>query len=54
MHDDREDFGDDLIDVTGVTLRDLETISNVSLAEALRLIVDDDETGPVAGFTSRI
>lgn len=54
MKDMSGDFGDTLIDVTGLTLRDLDAISETSLAEALRQVLDDEPAGPVAGFQSQI
>lgn len=54
MHDEAADFGQVLIDVTDMSLRDLDEISESRLAEALRRVLADDETGPVAGFTSRV
>jgi FXSXX-COOH protein len=54
MLDESGDFGEVLIDVSGLSLRDLDGISESSLAQALRHVLDDEETGPVAGFSSRI
>jgi len=54
MHDETVDFGQVLIDVTGMSLRDLDAISESRLAETLQRVLADDETGPVAGFTSRV
>ena len=54
MHDETVDFSQVLIDVTGMSLRDLDAISESRLAETLRRVLADDETGPVAGFTSRV
>ncbi|MEU3166777.1 FxSxx-COOH cyclophane-containing RiPP peptide [Streptosporangium sp. NPDC006930] len=43
-----------LIDVTGLSLTDLDHIDNPSLKRALRRILEDDSAGPAAGFTSSI
>jgi FXSXX-COOH protein len=48
-----EEFGHPLIDVSGMSLRDLDEIGETSLAQTLRHVLDDDEIGPVAGFTSK-
>ncbi len=54
MADTPGDFGDVLIDVTGLSLRDLSAISESSLAQSLQLVLEDDRSGPVAGFQSQI
>lgn len=54
MSDTPYDFGNALIDVTGLSLHDLETISESSLAQALRQVLDDEQAVPVAGFQSQI
>ncbi|GAA3023310.1 MULTISPECIES: hypothetical protein [Streptosporangium] len=41
-----------LVDVTGLTLADLDRIEGSPLKDALRHILDDDDMGPVAGFSS--
>ncbi|WP_344970414.1 FxSxx-COOH cyclophane-containing RiPP peptide [Streptosporangium fragile] len=46
--------GGGLVDVTGLSLADLDRVDNFHLKHALRRILDDDNTGPVAGFTSSI
>ncbi|MER6826318.1 FxSxx-COOH cyclophane-containing RiPP peptide [Streptosporangium sp. NPDC000563] len=43
-----------LIDVTGLSLTDLDHIDNPNLKRALRRILEDDSAGPAAGFTSSI
>ncbi|WP_326641511.1 FxSxx-COOH protein [Streptosporangium sp. NBC_01755] len=43
-----------LIDVTGLSLTDLDHIDDSHLKRALRRILDNDDTGPAAGFTSSI
>jgi FXSXX-COOH protein len=54
MHDELGDFDHALIDVTGVSLADLKTISGSSLDQALRSVLDDEVAEPVAGFSSRV
>jgi FXSXX-COOH protein len=54
MPDTPNDFGDVLIDVTGLSLRDVDAMDESSLAEALRRVLDEEQTGPVAGFQSKI
>jgi FXSXX-COOH protein len=55
MRDESDDFGDVLIDVTELSLRDLDTIGESSLGAALRYVLDGEaETRPVAAFSSRI
>ena len=44
----------ELIDVTGLSLRELDEIPERRLADALRQVLDADDSGPVAGFNSRI
>ncbi|MGC5010392.1 hypothetical protein ACLQ2R_06465 [Streptosporangium sp. DT93] len=41
-----------LVDVTGLTLADLDRIEGSAFRDALRHILDDDDMGPVAGFSS--
>jgi FXSXX-COOH protein len=52
MQDKPDDFGAGLIDVTGLSLHDLDAISESSLADALRQVLGDDQSEPVAGFQS--
>lgn len=54
MPDAPDGSGTALIDVTGLSLHDLETISESSLAAALRHVLDEEQATPVAGFQSRI
>jgi FXSXX-COOH protein len=54
MGDGTGDYGDVLIDVRGLSLRDLDTIGESSLAKALRLVLDGEDGAPVAGFQSAI
>ena len=49
-----EESGHALIDVSGMSLRDLDEIGESSLADALRHVLEDDEIGPAAGFTARV
>lgn len=45
----------DIVDVTGLSLRDIGKIDGSSLAQALYSILgSDSETEPVASFSSRI
>ncbi|WP_440063713.1 FxSxx-COOH cyclophane-containing RiPP peptide [Streptosporangium sp. OZ121] len=48
------DFSKGLIDLTEMNLADLDGIGDSVLGLALREIVDEDDTGPVAGFDSFI
>ncbi|MGJ6965726.1 FxSxx-COOH cyclophane-containing RiPP peptide [Streptosporangium sp. G11] len=48
------DFSKGLIDLTEMNLADLDAIGDSVLGLALREIVEDEDTGPVAGFDSFI
>ena len=54
MPDDAGDFSGALIDVSGISLADLNQIGESRITVALRRVLEDEDTGPVAGFTSRI
>jgi FXSXX-COOH protein len=54
MPDTPDHFGDVLIDVTGLSLRDVDAMDESSLAEALRRVLDDVQPAAVASFTSKI
>jgi FXSXX-COOH protein len=54
MRDESGVFGDVLIDVYELTLRDLDEIGEASLGHALRNVLEGEDLGPVAGFSSRI
>jgi FXSXX-COOH protein len=54
MSIDTEGFTSDLIDVTGLSLKDLETLPESSLFVALREVLADNGTGTSAGFSSRL
>jgi FXSXX-COOH protein len=55
MKDASEDFGGNLIDVTGFTLRDIEDLPDSSLVLALREVMTTEGVGPfVAGFSARV
>jgi FXSXX-COOH protein len=54
MRDEPCDVGHVLIDVTELSLRDLEAIDESALAEALRHVLDEEQPAPVAGFQSQI
>lgn len=48
------DFSNGLIDVTSLNLADLDRVDDSRLSQALRRLLDTEETGPVAGFQSAI
>jgi FXSXX-COOH protein len=48
------DFSKGLIDLTEMNLADLDGIGDSVLGLALRKIVENEDTGPVAGFDSFI
>jgi FXSXX-COOH protein len=50
---DTAEFGNGLIDINGLSLSDLDEVGD-SLALAVRRLLDNKETGPVAGFSSAI
>ncbi|MFF3442502.1 FxSxx-COOH cyclophane-containing RiPP peptide [Streptosporangium sp. NPDC002721] len=52
--DEIDSIGSNLIDVTGLSLSDLDQIDNPHLKRALRRILEDDSAGTAAGFTSSI
>lgn len=54
MHDESSTESDCLIDVTGLSLGDLEAIDESTIAQALRRMLDDVQAEPVAGFQSKI
>lgn len=54
MSFETEEFGSDLIDVTGLSLKDLEGLSESSLATALREVLTGNDAGTSAGFSSRL
>jgi FXSXX-COOH protein len=54
MHNEADDFSGDLIDVTGLSLRDLDRLPESSLAVALRQVLTSDGVGPSAGFSARV
>lgn len=47
------DFASDVIDVTGVSLADLDDVQGSVFDTALRRLTETD-SGPVAGFTASI
>jgi FXSXX-COOH protein len=53
-HDEVGDIGDRLIDVSELSLGDLEEIDGSTLAQALRRVLGDEQAEPVAGFQSNI
>lgn len=57
MGDNAMEHGTDLLDVSCLSLRDLDELGDHEesvLGHALRRILDDQDSAPVAGFTSRI
>jgi FXSXX-COOH protein len=54
MHNEADDFSGDLIDVTGLSLRELDRLPESSLAMALRQVLTSDGAGPSAGFSARV
>ena len=54
MSIDTGDFSTDLIDVTGLSLEDLEALPESSLAIALREVLARDAAPTSAGFSSRL
>jgi FXSXX-COOH protein len=48
------EYGGGLIDVTGLSLNDLRGIEGSRLEAALRRLVEEPESGPVAGFQASI
>jgi FXSXX-COOH protein len=54
MSIDTEGFSTDLIDVTDLSLEDLEALPESSLAIALREVLTRDNLPTSAGFSSRL
>jgi FXSXX-COOH protein len=55
MNDTGKDFSGDLIDVSGMSLRDVEDLPDSSLVLALREVMTTEGAGPfVAGFSARV
>ncbi|MER7208629.1 FxSxx-COOH cyclophane-containing RiPP peptide [Streptosporangium sp. NPDC000239] len=54
MSEKATDFSNGLIDVTSLNLADLDRVDDSRLSQALRRLLDTEETGPVAGFQSAI
>jgi FXSXX-COOH protein len=55
MKDASEDFSGDLIDTSGLSLRDVEDLPDSSLVLALREVMTTEGVGPfVAGFSARV
>lgn len=54
MSVEAEDFSSDLIDVTGLSLRDLDGLPESSLTIALREVLTRNDAGTSAGFSSRL
>lgn len=49
-----ETVGGGLLDVTSLTLEELDQIDHPTLRRVLQRILDDKDTGPVAGFSSSL
>lgn len=49
-----ETVGGGLLDVAGLSLRDLDRIDRPVLRRAIQRIVDLKDTGPVAGFSAHV
>lgn len=54
MSEVTEELADALIDVTGLSLSQLDSIDGTSLAHVLRHILDGDQAAPVAAFQSSL
>lgn len=51
----RDDIDTDLIDATGLTLRQVEALDDSALGDALRRILETDQAEPsVGGFAARL
>ncbi|MEV1004923.1 FxSxx-COOH cyclophane-containing RiPP peptide [Nonomuraea sp. NPDC050202] len=48
------EYGGWLLDVSGWNLRDLDALPSSPLTQALRRLVDEAGSGPVAGFQSAL
>jgi FXSXX-COOH protein len=51
MREDVTDLGGELIDVSGLSLRDLDDLGETRLGAALRRLLDDPQE-PLAGFSA--
>ncbi|GAA2596288.1 hypothetical protein SMC26_00935 [Actinomadura fulvescens] len=54
MAGEANSYETELIDVSGLSLRDLDSIEGSSLAKALQRLLTTDDTAPVAGFSAVI
>jgi hypothetical protein len=54
MREDADDFGGELIDVTGVSLHDVEQLPDTSLARALREVMATGDAGHYASFSAQV
>jgi hypothetical protein len=54
MQGGTSEFSGDLIDVTGLSLRDLDKLPQSSLILALREVLTSDCVGTSAGFSARV
>jgi len=48
------EYGGGLVDVTGLSLSDLEGLKGSKLESAMRRFVEEADSGPVAGFQSAV
>jgi hypothetical protein len=53
MREDAKDFGGDLIDVSGVSLQDIEQLPDTSLKRALRETMVGEDVGHYASFSAQ-
>jgi hypothetical protein len=54
MHNETDDFSGDLVDIAGLSLRELERLPGSTLVVALRDVLTSDGAGPSAGFSARL
>jgi hypothetical protein len=53
MREDAKDFGGELIDVSGVSLQDIEQLQDSSLKRALRETMVGEDVGHYASFSAQ-
>lgn len=54
MSIETDGYTSDLIDVAGISIRDLDELPESSLALALREVLNRNDVGTSAGFSSRL
>lgn len=54
MSEVTEELTETLIDVSGLSLSQLDSIDGTTLARVLRHVLDGEQAAPVAGFQSSI